>query len=151
MTTLVVVPCGRAKIWDIDPRAGPTSAGEVYRGAPFKVNKEYATRFADRWVILSAKYGFIAPEFPIPTNYNVTFNLPETRPITSPELQGQAREKGLFEFQAVVALSSAAYAQKVREAFRSSAAKVVAPAAGLPLGRAMAVVRKAICEGRPFK
>lgn len=150
MTTLVIVPCGRAKIWDVEPKAGPTPAREAYRGAPFKVNKEYAVRFADRWVILSAKYGFIDPDFSIPANYNVTFTLSETCPITSAELQRQAGEEGLLGFQTVVALGSTTYAQMVREAFRGSAASVITPMAGLPLGRAMAEVKRAIEERRPF-
>ena len=37
-STLVVVPCGNAKIWDKHPDAGPVVARETYVGSPFKVN-----------------------------------------------------------------------------------------------------------------
>jgi len=37
------------------------------------VNREYAEHFGDRWVILSAKYGFLNPEDTIEGTYNVTF------------------------------------------------------------------------------
>jgi hypothetical protein len=55
---LVIIPCGQAKLWDDDPQRGPTPARDAYTGAPFKVNRAYAERHGDRWVILSAKYGF---------------------------------------------------------------------------------------------
>lgn len=54
VSTLVVVPCGKRKIWDKYPSAGPTKAEDVYIGAPFKVNREYAEKYGSRWVVLSA-------------------------------------------------------------------------------------------------
>jgi hypothetical protein len=56
---LVIVPCGRAKIWSKHPEAGPTAAADAYIGAPFIVNREYALHTVGDWVILSAKYGFL--------------------------------------------------------------------------------------------
>ena len=46
MTTLVIVPCGRSKVWKKRPEAGPTKAKNAYVGSPFKVNREYAEMFA---------------------------------------------------------------------------------------------------------
>jgi len=43
-STLVIVPCGRSKIWDKNPDAGPTVAKDAYAGSPFKVNRRYAER-----------------------------------------------------------------------------------------------------------
>ena len=76
---LVVVPCGQGKIWDRHPGVGPTAAQGAYTGAPFRVNRAYAERFASRWVILSAKYGFIDPDFLIPESYNLTFKKKDPR------------------------------------------------------------------------
>lgn len=39
---LVIVPCGRAKIWSKHPEAGPTAAADAYIGGRFTVNREYA-------------------------------------------------------------------------------------------------------------
>ncbi len=50
--TLVIVPCGRAKVWDKHPDAGPTQARAAYVGAPFVVNREYAETFGSAWVVL---------------------------------------------------------------------------------------------------
>ena len=150
MATLVVVPCGMAKIWDRYPDAGPTPARAVYTGSPFMVNREYAETFADRWVILSAKYGFIDPGFIIPENYNVTFNDPGTDPIPVEELRRQVKEKGLDHFVMVVALGSVTYAGKVAAAFAGTQAKVCAPTGGLPIGKMMGAERAAIDSGRAF-
>ena len=67
---LVVVPCGKAKVWDKEAGAGPTGARDTYVGPPLKANREYAERFAERWVILSGEYRFISPGFMIPGPYS---------------------------------------------------------------------------------
>lgn len=150
MGTLVVVPCGKRKVWDELPRCGPTQAEEAYIGAPFKVNKQYAIAFGEKWVILSAKYGFINPDFIIPENYNVTFNDAATNPITIDRLREQVNEKNLNAFNTVVALGSTTYSNIVSKAFLDTGAKVFAPAAGLRLGVAMGKVKTAIRENKPF-
>jgi hypothetical protein len=147
MATLVIVPCGKRKIWTSNPAAGPTPAKDAYVGAPFKVNRAYAERFADRWVILSAKYGFIDPDFLIPQDYNVTFNDPASGPISSVELRQQADGKRLSAFESVIALGSTTYSDLARQAL--AGATVVAPVAGLPLGIALGKVKKALDTGRP--
>ena len=62
----VIVPCGLSKIWDKNTNAGPTLAKDAYKGSPFKLNRQYAESFGNKWVTLSAKYGFILPDFEIP-------------------------------------------------------------------------------------
>jgi hypothetical protein len=151
MATLVVVPCGKGKIWDRYPDAGATPARTAYTGAPFVKNREYAEAFADRWVILSARYGFIDPDFAIPGPYDVTFNDPTTDPIPVEELRRQVREKGLASFEVVVALGSAKYAGKTQAAFTTSRARVCAPVAHLPMFEMMRAVSEAINLRRPFE
>ena len=150
VSTLVVVPCGKRKIWDRYSTVGPTKAKDVYIGAPFKVNRKYAEKYSNRWVILSAKHGFIDPDFIIPGNYDVTFKDPSTKPISLRELKEQIKQKALDSFDTVVVLGGRDYAGVVCNAFSGLEVKIKAPVAGLPLGRAMGTVRKAIDEGRPF-
>ncbi len=150
MSILVVVPCGKRKIWDRSPAIGPVHARDAYIGAPFKVNRKYAKRFAERWVILSAKYGFIDPDFVIPGNYNVTFKDPRTNPVSISRLVEQIREKGLYGYDKVVVLGGRDYVDVVRRAFSKFKVKVIAPTLGLPLGKAMAKVREAIENDSPF-
>src|SRR5680860_1607691 len=80
---LVIVPCGKRKIWDHDPTHGPAKAEDAYTGTLFRLNREYAEKYGDRWLILSAKYGFVPPEFEIPESYDVAFNKKRTNPIGS--------------------------------------------------------------------
>jgi hypothetical protein len=92
--TLVIVPCGQSKIWDRYPNAGPVAARNAYTGPLFRVNREYAEKFGDRWVVLSAKYGFISPDFVIPGPYEVTFKKKRTNPILVSILGEQVSDQG---------------------------------------------------------
>jgi hypothetical protein len=69
---LVVVPCGRRKIWDREPDRGSAAAAEAYTATPFRLNRQYAERFGAAQGVLSAKYGFIAPDFSIAELYEVS-------------------------------------------------------------------------------
>jgi len=137
---LVVVPCGQAKVWKKEPNHGPAKAKNAYTGAPFKVNKAFAEKFADKWIILSAKYGFIDPEFIIPKDYNVTFKRPSTDPINTDDLLKQLKQKNLNSYDIVIALGGEDYSSIVKKVFKNIS-KVIAPTEGLPIGKAMGRVK----------
>jgi hypothetical protein len=99
-----MVPCGRSKIWDREPDHGPIPASDAYTGTPFRLNRQYAERFGDAWVVLSAKYGFIAPDFMIPAPYEVSLKHPATHPIAFDRLREQLREQQLGSFPFIVGL-----------------------------------------------
>lgn len=86
---LVIVPCGSSKIWSKQPDCGPIAAADAYIGTPFKLNREYAECFGAAWVVLSAKYGFVLPEFEIPESYEVTLKRASTHPVTIEVLERQ--------------------------------------------------------------
>jgi cytoplasmic iron level regulating protein YaaA (DUF328/UPF0246 family) len=140
---LVVVPCGRSKIWKKHPHLGSTAAREAYSGAPFKVNREYAESVADRWVILSAKYGFIEPTTLI-NNYEVTFKKKSTNPVSGSTLKKQATDLGLLQFEEVIVLGGKEYRSAVEDAFAGSAAKLIFPFSGLTVGKAMHAVKQSL-------
>jgi hypothetical protein len=144
---LVIVPCGRAKIWDRNPAAGPVPARDAYSGYPFRVNAAYAERFAGRWVILSAKYGFIEPTFAIPGQYDVSFNRRRSGPIEVGRLREQLRDLRLDEWDEVIGLGGRAYRETIEAAFDGTGATIVFPFAGLPLGRMLQATRRAIEAG----
>ncbi len=146
--TLVIVACGKAKIWEKRKRAGPTRAEEVYCGAPFKVNKEYAKRWGSRWVILSAKYGYIDPSFNIPGPYNVTFKALRTHPVRLRQLKRQVASKRLDRYQRVVGLGGAEYRGMIRGSFSNPTIRLDFPTQGLPLGKAMRRIKRALAQGR---
>ena len=149
MATLVIVPCGKSKVWDKNPNVSDVKARDVYTGAPFKVNREYAESFGDDWVILSAKYGFLEPDQIIPENYNVTFNDPSTNPISQKELKKQV-ERSYSDYTCIITLGGKTYSEIVSQLFIDETTSVYSPAAGLPIGKAMAKVKNAVRAGKPF-
>jgi hypothetical protein len=70
---LIGVHCGRSKIWDRHYDQGPVSAAEAYTRTSFRLNRQYAERFGNAWVVLSTKYGFISLDFILPGTYEVSF------------------------------------------------------------------------------
>jgi len=151
MRTLIVISCGKRKIWDENPTASPTKAQDAYTGTPFKVNKEYAEKFSGKWVILSAKYGFLEPDFVIPENYNVTFKDLSTNPISISQLRNQVKQKRLDAFDTVIVLGGRDYAQAVSKAFSGLKVTIKNPLNGLRLGKALAKVKNAIDQKKPFE
>ena len=144
MPILVVVSGGKKKI-----RYKPTKAKDAYIGAPFRVNRKYAEKFSDRWVILSAKHGFLDPDSVILGNYNVTFKDAFTNPIGVSQLKNQIKQKGLDVFDTVVVLGGRHYAKAVSEAFSGLGVTIKRPLAGVPLGYALRKVRDAIDKNKP--
>jgi hypothetical protein len=143
--TLVIIPCGRSKIWLKQPDLGPTPAQEAYTGAPFKVNREYAEEFGDRWIILSAKYGLIEPSTPI-EQYEVTFKRKNTNPVSVVTIRKQLVDLGLLDFDRVIVLGGKEYRKVVEEAFADIPVELTFPFSGLPLGKAMGSAKRAIAE-----
>jgi hypothetical protein len=130
---LVIVPCGLSKVWDKNPQAGPVAASLAYTGPPFRLNKQYAERYGDRWVILSAKYGFIPPDFIIPGPYDVTFKRKSTNPVTLAVLTEQVRAMGLNDFEVVIGLGGKEYRSMIEQAFCLSGPELRFPFAGLDI------------------
>jgi hypothetical protein len=145
---LVVVPCGRSKVWDRHPELGPVFAKDAYTGAPFKVNRHYAERIGDAWIILSAKYGFVPPEALIAGPYEVTFKQSSTRPVTADVLRRQVDDLHLSRFDVIVGLGGKDYRAAMEAAFAGSSVRLAFPFAGLPLGRAMQATKATTAMGR---
>ncbi len=119
MKTLCIVPCGKKKIWDRNPNAGPVAAKDVYIGHFSIKCKEYAEKFyANSWCILSAKYGFIFPEEKIPGTYDVSFKDKKTHPIGVDDLKLQTEQKRLNNYDRIVVLGGKSYVKVIRNAFK---------------------------------
>lgn len=146
-STLVVVPCGQQKIWQKRPGAGPTVARDAYTGTPFVMNRRYAERFGDRWVILSAKYGLVTPDFLIPETYEVTFKKRDTHPVALDTLRLQANT--LSTFETVIGLGGKEYRAALEYAFELTDSQLIFPFAGLPLGYALQATKRAITNDTP--
>jgi len=141
---LVIVPCGQKKIWDRSPSAGPTAAKDAFIGPPFGINKAYAEQFGKAWVILSAKYGFIDPDFTIAEPYNITFKKKRSGPITTTHLRKQIDELQLDRYTTVIGLGGKEYRKAIELAFAGRRPKLCFPFSGMPIGKAMQATKKAI-------
>jgi len=143
---LVIVGCGKKKIWDRYPDAGPTPAKDAYVGPYFKLNRRYAEHLGYDWLVLSAKYGFIRPDFVIPGNYNVTFKDLSTHPVSTDKLRRQLFQLQLGRYDLVTILGGQDYIGRVEEAFAGMDARFETPFAGPGMGEQMAMI-KAILSG----
>jgi len=120
MKTLCIVPCGNKKIWDKNPKAGPTKSRDVYIGPFAKKCREYAEKFYEgSWYILSAKYGFLFPDDIVPGPYNVSFNKPTEDTITFKELKKRSTRKKLQESSKLVVLGGKNYVNIIKQVFPS--------------------------------
>ena len=123
--TLYVVSCSRRKIWDDDPTVHEPflPARVAYTGQAITSWLRQPESQTARWLILSAKYGFIEPDHPI-NNYDVTFNDPGTGPVTLDALRAQieyqvrwADRIPLRSFSQIIVYGSASYESVCRRAF----------------------------------
>ncbi len=147
---LVIVPCGSRKIWDKEPGHGPALARDAYIGPMFQANSAYALCFADRWVILSAKYGLTAPDDVIPEAYNVTFKEPDTHPVSLDTIRAQITARGLDHHDHVIGLGGVAYRNIVACAFADFDCDVHFPFTGLSIGRYIQRVKRATGNDDPY-
>jgi len=143
---LVIIGCGKSKIWDKNPSASAQRASVAYTGPYFGTNKRFAESRGCDWMILSAKYGFIPPDFVIPGNYNVTFAKPSTGPISVQEMKRQVEEQGLSRYDDITVLGGRDYVDRVRESFAHTHAKIEAPFAGYGMGQQMHMINERLRE-----
>jgi hypothetical protein len=142
---LVIVSCGRSKIWDGEPDRSPVAAAEGSTGRPFRINRQNAERFGDAWVVLSAKYGFIAPDFMIAGSYEVSFKHPATSPIAFDRLRQQVREQQLGHDPVVVGLGARSITLPSGQPSRTPRpASSFFPVEGLSLGTSLQATKYAI-------
>ncbi len=149
MKTLCIVPCGKRKIWDKFPDAGPQQAKDVYIGPYASKCIQYAQIFyPESWCILSAKYGFIFPDEIIPGPYEVTFKKKSTRPISRICLLEQVQDKGLSSFMKIIVLGGKVYCDFIDELFQGKT--IIKPLAGKTLGPSISLLNEAINKRVPF-
>jgi len=149
MKTLCIVPCGKRKIWDKIPDAGPQKAKDVYTGPYASKCIQYAQIFhPNSWCILSAKYGFLFPDEIIPGPYEVTFKKKSTRPISKDCLLDQVQDKKLNHFMKIIVLGGKVYCDFIDELFKGKT--IIKPLTGKTLGLAINLLNEAIKKRDSF-
>jgi len=147
---LGIVQCGKSKIWDKDPFAGPVAARHAYTGTFAKLSVQYADLFFDRWLILSAKHGFLLPDEVVTEGYDVSFSSGKSEVITPDELRRQLAEKGLADADEIVLLGGQKYARVVEAVFGETAL-IHRPLAGQKgIGYMLSALKGAVERKEPF-
>lgn len=137
---LVIIACGKSKIWDKYPDAGPTAAKDAYTGSYFRANRRYAEAQGCDWMILSAKYGLIEPDFIIPGLYDVTFKDSATHPVTDEDLQKQVSKYQLARYVIIVILGGREYVEIAERVLGWLDARFETPFAGMSMGEQIAAI-----------
>jgi len=135
-TTVIIVACSRTKIWHVTENAPAyVPARLAYRGESFLkflewMEKNQWEKKGFKWVILSAKYGFIEPWQPI-CNYDVSFNDEASGPISDESLYKQVmfqkilNEKRLRDFKTVICIGGKTYIEKVQKSFKDVKCQII--------------------------
>jgi len=122
---IVIVGCGAAK------RDGPCAAADLYTGSLFRAGRRAAEALAPgRWLILSARFGLLAPQVPV-RRYELRLGQPGA--VEPWQLAAQAAGYGVVSC-AVTVLAGYPYAELCREVW----AQVDEPLAHLGTGQRLA-------------
>ncbi|MGP4040476.1 DUF6884 domain-containing protein [Gracilibacillus sp. D59] len=117
MTQLCILPCGKKKIWDKIPGAGPTKAKNTYIGVLHRLCRQYVEMYFDNWVIISGKHGLLLPDDIVSENYDVTFRPNDPNVITVEVLRNQVSDKKLDLFDDIVVLTGKKYQPILNKTF----------------------------------
>lgn len=141
---LVIIPCGKKKIWDDGKIKGPVRAKDAYTGTMFKLGALYAKACDADWIILSAKYGFIRPDEEIEA-YDVTFKRKSSNPISYKELSAQIFKEKFNNYNEVIGLGGKEYRKAIIDSFACNGRTDIAtPFEGLSMGHYLHALKEAI-------
>lgn len=113
----MIIPCGKKKIWDVHPEKGETKVKDAYIGVFHNLCKQYAEKFGDEWVILSAKYGYLLPEEYVKGAYDLSFDHKNKSVISLEALQAQVRRKKFDDFSSITVLTGKKYKPYIEKSF----------------------------------
>ena len=138
--TVALVSCVKGKT------SGPCPAKNLYTSALFRYMRAYAERHADRWFILSAKYGLLNPETVV-VSYEQTLNRATMgqRREWAERVFAQMGKAGLLRVGVVFLwLAGAAYKRHLSQ--RLVDFEQTDPLAGMGIGKRLGWLKKAVNE-----
>ncbi|SEN66031.1 hypothetical protein SAMN04488134_101581 [Amphibacillus marinus] len=151
MRELAIIPCGKRKIWDVNPTFGQATVNEAYIGTLHRLTKQYAQTFCDNWVILSAKHGYCFGDEIIPSNYDLTFGMNNKQAIISNEkLKAQIHEKELLNCQKIIVLTGQKHKRVVEASFEEQDRLFFPLIGGRGIGDMQQKLKQALVLKRPF-
>ena len=129
---IVIIGCGKSK------KSTAMTAENIYTSTLFSLSRKYAQLNSDRWFIVSAKHGLIAPDTVIePYEQLLTGSL---APIAA-KIQKQIRDCDSFPIaESIQVIAGRKYVDALR--LTSVSEKICCPVEGMPLFRRMAWLSK---------
>ena len=118
-STLGIIPCSKEKAWDLDAGQGSMRADKIYRSSFHLLARRFAEKNSGRWVILSAKYGFLDPWDEVEGPYDMVFGGPDQGCITDASLREQVLKKKLHSYEKVLLICTKCYADRAASAFQN--------------------------------
>jgi len=115
---LIIIGCGKAKIWDRRRGVARVKARDAYVGSLFKSARRFAEKRGAKWLILSAKYGLLRPSRLI-SDYDISIGAQSA--ITAEALSRQWQRLRNRPTVAVC-LASKSYVKLLRDAIPDSVA-----------------------------
>lgn len=149
MKTLSILPCGRRKIWDKQPKTGETEAAAAYIGVLHRLCRQYASLYVGDWVVLSGKHGLLLPDDIVPENYDVTFGQNHADVISITQLKQQVIDKQLDHFPNIIALTGKKYQPIIEQVFTTQ--EIQYPLLGTKgIGEMQQLLKHSIEQGQPL-
>ena len=145
---LIIVPCGKKKIWDKNPSVGRTPARYAYTSNYFKLCVQYAEKFSDEWVIFSGKYGLIEPNFLMDSNYNI--RVKSTDEFIN-KIKEQLKPFISAGFSSFVSLCGKDYSQILKDVIAPFGIKLQTPFNGLRIGMRQRRIRASLENDTPCR
>ena len=139
---LVIVPCGKRKIWNKQLNAKKVLAKDAYISPYFRLCKLYAERFSDKWVIFSGKYGIIDQNTPI-EDYDSKLVYGKIKREFYHKIKKQL-ENLLVEYRIIVSLCGKEYSKIIKDVIDCDKVKLYTPLSGLKIGKRMKKLRECI-------
>jgi len=145
---LIIIPCGKKKIWAKDSSIRGVKAKDAYISNYFKLCKLYAERFSDKWLILSGKYGIIEPDFVIDNDYDTKLN-------ASKEFQDKVRKQLMpiirESFTRVISLCGNDYSCFLKDILKPFGFIVETPFEKMKIGERQKQLKKCLERNKPYQ
>jgi hypothetical protein len=145
--TLIIIPCGKKKIWSKSQLCGSIKAEDAYISNYFKLCKLYAQRFSDKWVILSGKYGIIEPTF-ILDDYDMKLKASEEFKI---KVRKQLTPIISDGFTQIISLCGNYYSRFLRNVLMPFGLTVESPLQGMKIGERQRQLKICLERNKPLK
>jgi hypothetical protein len=143
---LIIIQCGKKKIWAKDPLARSVKAKDAYISNYFKLCRRYAEGFSDKWIILSGKYGIIDPETVI-KNYDK-----KLFPTNKFKIKVRNQLKYIISkrFRQIVSLCGSDYSNFLNDVLMYFGLELDTPLRGKKIGERQRRIKISLGKGKPL-